>query len=176
MTSQGGKNNCSLNSPLMLASKKYIYNFLLKPFVKSFKPNDAGGFTHYLQRCTDCSTTQFAKSKVALTLPRRGYRFCGSEGGGLLKPPLRNQWWSGLRPQVAIDTLLRYKFRDHIQNFGLLSQKLSEISRFQNLVRLRFHVTLVYINCHNSLNFEATGLIFCMQSWFYKKKKSYFGS
>ena len=74
MTSQGGKNNCSLNSPLMLASKKYIYNFLLKPFVKSFKPNDAGGFTHYLQRCTDCSTTQFAKSKVALTLPRRGYR------------------------------------------------------------------------------------------------------
>ena len=26
-----------------------------------------------------------------LTLPRRGYRFSGSEGGGLLKPPLRNQ-------------------------------------------------------------------------------------
>ena len=112
----------------------------------------------------------------SLTLPLRGYRFSGSEGGGLLKPPLRNQWWSGLRPHVAIDILLRCKFRAHMQKFGPLSQKLGEISRFKNLVRLRFHVTLLYINCHNSLNFEATGLIFCMQSWFYKKKKSYFGS
>ena len=51
-----------------------------------------------------------------------------------------------------------------MQKFGPLSQKLGEISGFKNLVRLRFHVTLVYKNCHNSLNFEATGLIFCMQA------------
>ena len=103
----------------------------------------------------------------ALTLPRRGYRVCGSEGGGLLKPPLRNQWRSGLRPHVAIDILLRCKFRAHMQKIGPLSRKLSEISRFKNLVKLSFHDTLVYKNRHNSLNFEATGLIFCMQSWFY---------
>ena len=42
-----------------------------------------------------------------------------------------------------------------------MARKLSEILRFQNMVKLRFHVTLVYKNCHNSLNFEATGLIFC---------------
>ena len=104
---------------------------------------------------------------IDFTLPRRGYRFCGSEEGGLLKPPLRNQWWSGLRPHVAIDIFLRYKFRDHMQKFGPLSQKLTEISRFWNLVKLKFHVTLVYKNCLNLLNFEATGLIFCMQAWFY---------
>ena len=98
-----------------------------------------------------------------LTLPRRGYRFCGSEGGGFW----RNQWWSGLRPYVAIHILLKCKFRTHMQTFGPPSQKLGEISRFKNLVRLRFHVTLVYKNCHNSLNFEATGLIFCMQAWFW---------
>ena len=34
----------------------------------------------------------------SLTLPLRGYGFCGSEGGGLPKPPLRNQGWSELRP------------------------------------------------------------------------------
>ena len=44
-----------------------------------------------------------------------------------------------------------------MQKFGLLSQKLTEISRFKNLVKLRFHVTSVYKNCHNLLNFEATG-------------------
>ena len=62
---------------------------------------------------------------------------------------------------------LRYRFRDQMQKFGLLSWKLTEISRFKNLVKLRFHVTSVYKNCHNSLNFEATGLIFCMQAWFW---------
>ena len=30
-----------------------------------------------------------------------------------------------------------------MQKFGLLSQKLTEISKFQNYVKLRFHVTLV---------------------------------
>ena len=101
---------------------------------------------------------------MSLTLPRRGYRFCGSEGGGLLKPPLRNQWRSGLRPHVAIDIMLRCKFRAHMQKFGPLSQKLGEISRFKNLVRLRFHVTLVYKNCHNSLNFRDRSPKFCMWS------------
>ena len=51
-----------------------------------------------------------------------------------------------------------------MQKFGLLSQNLTEILRLQNLVKLRFHVTLVYKNGHNLLNFEATGLIFCMQA------------
>ena len=51
-----------------------------------------------------------------------------------------------------------------MQKFGLLFRKLTEISRFKNLVKLSFHDTLVYKNRHNSLNFEATGLIFCMQS------------
>ena len=51
-----------------------------------------------------------------------------------------------------------------MQKFGLLFGKLTEISRFKNLVKFRFHVTSVYKNCHNSLNFEATGLIFCMQA------------
>ena len=87
--------------------------------------------------------------------------------GFWIPPPLRNQWWSRLRPHVAIDKFLRYKFRDHMQKFGLQSRKLAEISRFKNLVKLIFHVTLVYKNCHNSLNFEATGLIFCMQAWFW---------
>ena len=44
----------------------------------------------------------------------------------------------GPRPHVAIDILLRYKFRDHMQKVRLPSRKLTEISRFQNLVRLRF--------------------------------------
>ena len=38
---------------------------------------------------------------------------------------------------------LRYKFRYHMQIFRLLSRKLNKISKFQNLVKLRFHVTLV---------------------------------
>ena len=42
-----------------------------------------------------------------------------------------------------------------MQKFGLLSRKLTEISRFKNLVKLRFHVTSVYKNSHNLLNFEA---------------------
>ena len=54
-----------------------------------------------------------------------------------------------------------------MEKFGLLSRKLTDISRFKYLVKLRFLVTSVYKNCHNSLNFEATGLVFCMQAWFY---------
>ena len=117
----------------------------------------------YYIYCTYCLLFTF-------TFNHEGYEAalssrCFNEwGGGLLKPPLRNQLWSWLSPHVAIDILLRYKSRDHMPNFGLLSRKLSEISRFQNLVKLRFHVALVYINCHNLLNFEATGLIFCMQA------------
>ena len=86
-----------------------------------------------------------------LTLPLRGYTFYEWEGGGFQSAPLRNQWWSGLKPHVAIDILLRCKFRDHMQKFGPLSRKLTEISRLWNLVKLRFHVTLVYKNYHNVL-------------------------
>ena len=95
-----------------------------------------------------------------LTLPRRGYRFCGSEG----KAPPKKSMIEWSETHVAVDILLRYKFRYHLQKFGLLSQKLTEISRFQNFVKVRFHVTSVYKICHNSLHFEAIGLIFCMQA------------
>ena len=42
------------------------------------------------------------KSLLILTLPGRGYRFRALEGGGLNQPPLKNQWRSCVRPQVAI--------------------------------------------------------------------------
>ena len=47
-----------------------------------------------------------------------GVRILWVGGGGLQKPPLRNEGWSGLRPHVAIYILLRYEFRDHMQKFG----------------------------------------------------------
>ena len=45
-----------------------------------------------------------------------------------------------------------------MQKMSLVALKLTEISRFQNLVKMRFHVTLVYKNCNNSLNIEATAI------------------
>ena len=66
-------------------------------------------------------------------------------------------WW------LYVVEFLFTKVRDQPYH-GLQARKLSEISKFQNLMKLRFHVTLVYINGHNLLNFEATGLIFCKQA------------
>ena len=49
-----------------------------------------------------------------------------------------------------------------MQKFGAKSQKLIEISGFQNFSKMRFHLTLRYENCNNFLDFEGTGLIFYM--------------
>ena len=65
-----------------------------------------------------------------------------------------------------------YKSYDHKQNFRPLSQKFSEIWRFEKFEFLRFCLTLTHRNCHNSLNFWDTGLIFWIYSSFYVFYKS----
>ena len=59
-----------------------------------------------------------------------GYRFCGCEG--------KNQRCSELRPHVDKSYFETYKSQDQMRKFGLLSRKLSKISRFQNLAKMRF--------------------------------------
>ena len=59
----------------------------------------------------------------------------------------------------------------HLQKFGHLSQKLSEISK---ITKLKFQ--LVYKNCHNSHNFENTGLIFCRYICLYQRKNHILGT
>ena len=49
-----------------------------------------------------------------------------------------NQWWSGLRPHVAIDISYRDKIWARMQKFGLLSCKLGKILIIQNLVKRDF--------------------------------------
>ena len=67
--------------------------------------------------------------------------------------PLGNQGRSCFRPHVAKSYFETYKSYDHMQNFRPLSQKFSEISRFEKFEFLRFCLTLTHRNCHNSLNF-----------------------
>ena len=74
-----------------------------------------------------------------------------------------------MKPHVGMDIFLSDKSRADMQLLGLLSWKLSEILRFQILLKLRFRITLMYKNCHNSPNFKATGLLFLEET-------SYFGS
>ena len=62
----------------------------------------------------------------------------------------------------------------NMQNFRLLPQKFSEISRFEKFEFLRFCLTLTHKNCHNSLNFWDTGLKFWIYSSFYVFYKSCF--
>ena len=88
-----------------------------------------------------------------LTLFPRGCRFPSLPGGGYLIPPLGNQGRSCFRPHVAKSYFETYKSYDHMQNFRSLSQKFSEISRFEKFEFLRFRLTLTHRNCHNSLNF-----------------------
>ena len=57
--------------------------------------------------------------------------------------------------------------------FGLKSQKLDEISGFENLKKLRFRLGLTHENSRNSLNFLDTGPIFWIFSYLYVCKKSY---
>ena len=71
----------------------------------------------------------------SLTLPVRGSRFCGCEGGGLPKPPPRNQWWNDMRYYVAIDKMFIDRFRDHMQKFWKKSQKLAELWIFEKFPR-----------------------------------------
>ena len=90
---------------------------------------------------------------LQLTLFPRGCRFPSLPGGGYLIPPLGNQGRSCFRPHVAKSYFETYKSYDHMQNFRPLSQKFSEISRFEKFEFLRFCLTLTHRNCHNSLNF-----------------------
>ena len=48
--------------------------------------------------------------------------------------------------------------------FRTISQKFNEILRFENFEIIRFRHTLTHENCHNSLNFKDTGLIFWIYS------------
>ena len=50
-----------------------------------------------------------------LTLPVRGSRFCGCEGGGGFQSPPRNQWWNNMSYYVAKDKLFIDRFRDCMQ-------------------------------------------------------------
>ena len=69
----------------------------------------------------------------------------GGEGGASKAPPKKSMMELAETPSCYIHIkIIRYKFRDHMQKFEPLSQKLTEISRFGNLVKSRFHVTLVY--------------------------------
>ena len=97
---------------------------------------------------------------------------CWPIGGGPQRPPLRNQGRSHFWPHVAKSYFETYKSYDHMQNFRPLSQKFSEISRFEKFEFLRFCLTLTHRNCHNSLNFWDTGLIFWIYSSFYVFYKS----
>ena len=64
-----------------------------------------------------------------------------------------NQGRSCFRQHVAKSYFETYKSYDHMQSFRPLSQKFSEISRFEKFEFLRFCLTLTHRNCHNSLNF-----------------------
>ena len=90
-----------------------------------------------------------------------------SQGAGVSDTPLGNQGRSCFRSHVAKSYFETYKSYDHMQNFRPLSQKFSEISRFEKFEFLRFCLTLGHRNCHNSLNFWDTGLIFWIYSSFY---------
>ena len=72
----------------------------------------------------------------------RAYKILWLLWGGLRGLPLRYQRRSNLWPHVAINHLFVCIFRDHMQKFGPKSQNLSEISGFENIVRLRFPITL----------------------------------
>ena len=63
--------------------------------------------------------------------------FAALTGRGLRDPPQKPMKWPYL-PLLAIDNLLIGTVTDHMQKF----QNLSEVSGFQNFVKLRFRITL----------------------------------
>ena len=62
-------------------------------------------------------------------------------GGRILWLPKGYEGRSHLKPHIALEHLL---FRVHMQKFGPKSQQLNEVSGFQNFVKLRFQLTLMY--------------------------------
>ena len=85
-------------------------------------------------------------------------------GGGIWYPPLWNQGRSCFRPHVAKSYFETYKSCDHMQNFRPLSQKFSEISRFEKFEFMRYCLTLT---CENKglihwRSTHAAGHIPCM--------------
>ena len=141
----------------------------LKPNVEKccmFEPKNKHGLS--------CAKLSIASAKLYTSLSsdqlnqtNQGLRILWVRGWGSSEATPKESMMEWAETPCCYYILLMYKFRDHIQKFWLLPRKLCKTSRFQNLVTLRFHVTLVYVNCHNSHNFEATGLIFCMRAWFY---------
>ena len=80
--------------------------------------------------------------------------------GGRKAPTFGNQQRSLVIPYVAKSHFETYKNDDHLQKIRSLSQKLREILRFEKFDIMRFCLTLTQKNCHNSLNFWDTALIF----------------
>ena len=119
---------------------------------------------NYKQFTTVFVNINLISQGVSISLPSRG--------AGYLIPPLQNQGRSCFSPHGAKSYLETYKSYDQMQNFRPLSKKFSEISRFEKFEFLRFCFTLTHRNCHNSLNFWDTGLIFWIYSSFYVFYKS----
>ena len=82
--------------------------------------------------------------------------------GEPLCPPLKSQWSSGVGLQVAIYRLNLWKMELIWNNFG---QKLKEIFRLENLVKLGFHLDSAYKYSYNSHNFLDKGLILRIYSY-----------
>ena len=95
------------------------------------------------------NTAYFVRKANCLTLFPRGCQFRPTPGWVVSDTPPGNQGRSYFRPHVA----KTYKSYDHMQNFRPLSQKFSEVSRFEKFEFLIFCLTLTHGNCHNSLNF-----------------------
>ena len=84
--------------------------------------------------------------------------------------PTGYQGRSHFRPHIAIDHLLLVTFRGQMKKIGPKSQKLSEISGFQNLAMLRFHLTLTYENAHNLLDLKLHDSSFACKPNFIRRK------
>ena len=98
-----------------------------------------------------------------------------SVGGGAQRPPpLGKPKRSCLRPHVAIKKLVLYQNGAHMKKNWLKYQKPVEISRFENLLKSRFCLSMTQKNMCNLLIFWDIGLIFWIQSNIYSCNKLYF--
>ena len=83
-----------------------------------------------------------AQPNITLTLSTLTSEIATKSWGGLSAPTPGNQLRSLVRPYVAKSYFETYKSYDHMQNFRPLSQKFSEISRFEKFELMRFCLTL----------------------------------
>ena len=88
----------------------------------------------------------------------------GNKKGNLIVLPASkqagNQWRSAVSPHIAKSYFETYKIYDHLQKIRCLSQKFTDILRFENFEITIFCHTLAYENRRNSLNFWDTRLTF----------------